>query len=60
MVGASLGKKTKVNTTTTTKQQELDTVAFLVFESAETGTKIQKEIKCNTNIANEVRRLSFN
>ena len=60
VVGASLGKKTKVNTTTTTTQQELDTVAFLVFESTETGTRVQKEIKCNTNIANEVRRLSFN
>lgn len=60
VVGASLGKKTKVNTTTTTKQQELDTVAFLVFESTETGTRVQKEIKCNTNTANEVRRLSFN
>ena len=58
--GASRGKKTKVNTTTTTTQHELDTVAFLVFESTETGTRVQKEIKCNTNIANEVRRLSFN
>lgn len=58
VVGASLGKKTKVNTKTTTTQQELDTIAFLVFEAADTGARIQKEIKCNTTIANEVRRLT--
>lgn len=60
VVGASLGKKTKVNTTTTTEQREKDTVAFLVFESTETGTRVQKELKCNTNIAKEIRRLQFN
>lgn len=57
IIGASRGKKTKVNTKTTSKQKERDTRAILVFESINTGEIIKKEIKCNTRIANEIRKL---
>lgn len=60
IVGASLGRKTKVNTSTVTEQQEKDSVAFLVFESVDTGIRIQKKIKCNSDIATEIRELTLN
>ena len=57
IIGGSRGKKTKVNTKTTSKQKERDTKAIIVFKSEDTGEIIKKEIKCSTRIANEIRKL---
>lgn len=55
--GALTGTHRHTDLKTTVHQVEKDTVAYLVFESARTGQRVQKQIRCNTKIAGQIGKL---